>query len=112
MKHRIAQKGKAVVISLEGDVDLQSSPDARGVLLEAVEQNARVVVDLSAVSYIDSSGIAALVEALQRSRQRKDGAALALAAVSDPVLRVLKLARLDRVFTIYPTLADVLPATR
>ena len=112
MKHRIAQSGKAIVVSLEGDVDLQSSPDARGILLEAVERSARVVVDLSAVSYIDSSGIAALVEALQRSRQRKDGAALALAAVSDPVLRVLMLARLDRVFTIHPTLAEAVPETR
>ena len=109
MKHRIAQEGETAVVSLEGDVDLQSSPDVRGVLLEAVERSARVVVDLSAVGYIDSSGIAALVEALQRSRQRKDRAALALAAVSDPVLRVLKLARLDRVFTIHPTLAEALP---
>jgi anti-anti-sigma regulatory factor len=50
MKHRIAQKGEALVVSLEGDVDLQSSPDARGVLLEAVDRSARVVVDLSAVS--------------------------------------------------------------
>ena len=112
MKHRTAQNGEAFVVSLEGDVDLQSSPDARGVLLDAVERSKRVVVDLSGVGYIDSSGIAALVEALQRSRQRKDGAALALAAVSDPVLRVLKLARLDRVFTIHPTLADAFPATR
>ena len=106
MKHRIEQKGEGIVVSFEGDVDLQSSPVARDVLLDAVERSLRVVVDLSAVGYIDSSGIAALVEALQRSRQRKDGAMLALAAVSDPVLRVLRLARLDRVFTIHPTIAD------
>lgn len=106
MKHRIEQKPEGIVVSFEGDVDLQSSPVARDVLLDAVERNGRVVVDLSAVGYIDSSGIAALVEALQRSRQRQGGASLALAAVSDPVLRVLRLARLDRVFTIHPTLAD------
>ena len=111
MKHRIEQKGEGIVVSFEGDVDLQSSPVARDVLLDAVERSGRVVVDLSAVGYIDSSGIAALVEALQRSRQRQGGASLALAAVSDPVLRVLRLARLDRVFTIHPTLADALPAT-
>ena len=111
MKHRIEQKGAGIVVFLEGDVDLQSSPRARDVLLEAVERSDRVVVDLSAVGYIDSSGIAALVEALQRSRQRPAGSTLALAAVSDPVLRVLKLARLDRVFTIHPTLADALTQT-
>lgn len=112
MKHRIEQKGEGIVVSFEGDVDLQSSPVARDVLLDAVERSGRVVVDLSAVGYIDSSGIAALVEALQRSRQRQGGASLALAAVSDPVLRVLRLARLDRVFTIHPTLADAFPGTK
>ena len=112
MKHRIEQKPEGIVVSFEGDVDLQGSPVARDVLLDAVERSGRVVVDLSAVGYIDSSGIAALVEALQRSRQRQGGASLALAAVSDPVLRVLRLARLDRVFTIHPTLADAFPVTK
>jgi anti-sigma B factor antagonist len=61
-------------------------------------------VDLSAVSYIDSSGVANLVEAFQLSRQR--GTGFALASVSPAALRVLQLARLDEVFTIHASLED------
>lgn len=62
------------------------------------------VVDLSGVTYIDSSGIASLVEALQETRRR--GTHLALAAVSGSALRVFELARLDRVFSIYATVEE------
>ena len=57
-------------------------------------------VDLSEVSYIDSSGIAALVEGLQNAKSK--GRKFALVAVSKAVMAVLQLARLDRVFAIYP----------
>ena len=67
-----------------------------------------VLVDLSAVTYIDSSGVASLVEALQASR--KKGTQFALAAASEPARRVLELARLDRVFTMHDTVEDALNA--
>ena len=57
-----------------------------------------VLVDLSKVNYIDSSGIASLVESLQTAR--KGGNILLLVSVSEAALRVLELARLDKVFTI------------
>lgn len=99
-----------LVVSLEGDVDLQNSPAVRKILLAAVDRRRPVVVDLSAVAYIDSSGIAALVEALQRSRT--NGIELVLASVSGAALRVLQLARLDTVFRLFPTLDDALAAVR
>lgn len=108
MNQRSDARTDATVVALDGDVDLQSSPDARAALLEAVDTHRGVVVDLSGVTYIDSSGIAALVEALQRSR--RVGRPFALAAVSDPALRVLRLARLDRVFTISATVDEVVTA--
>jgi anti-sigma B factor antagonist len=63
-----------------------------------------VFVDLSSVSYIDSSGVASLVEAFQASKQK--GAQFALVAVNVAALRVLELARLDKVFTIHETLPE------
>lgn len=90
------------VVALSGDVDLQTSPAVRQQLLECLEKHKRLVVDLGAVSYIDSSGVASLVEAFQVSR--KKGAFFALASVSPAAMRVLSLARLDKVFTIH---ADV-----
>ena len=104
MKHKVNDEAAAIVIAFEGDVDLESSPDARKVLLDCVGRNRPVLVDLSAVTYIDSSGVASLVESFQSAR--KAGVTFALAAVSEATLRVLQLARLDKVFTIYETVED------
>jgi len=104
MKHEIREEGGAVIVALEGDVDLQSSPDARKVLLECVGRKKPVLVDLSGVGYIDSSGVASLVESLQTAR--KSGSSLILVAVSEGALRVLQLARLDKVFTICDSIED------
>ena len=104
MEIRITDQYKAVVVAFEGDIDLESSPKARQALLECVGRARPVLVDLSGVSYIDSSGVASLVESFQAAR--KGGRAFALAAASEATLRVLQLARLDKVFTIYETVAD------
>jgi len=88
------------VITLSGDIDLQSSPGVRQQLLATFEVHDRVVVDLADVTYIDSSGVASLVEAFQVAR--KKGGFFGLANVSAGVMRVLSLTRLDRVFAIHP----------
>ena len=62
----------------------------------------KVGVEMSEVSYIDSSGIAALVEGLQNARSK--GQQFGLVGVSKAVMAVLQLARLDRVFPIFPDL--------
>jgi anti-sigma B factor antagonist len=104
MKHTITQQGGTAVVAFEGEVDLEHSPTARRVLLDCVEEGSDVIVDMSAVAYIDSSGIASLVEALQTARRKHTR--FSLAAVSPAAMRVFQLARLDRVFTIHPTVAD------
>ena len=68
MEHDRREEQGALIVSFEGEVDLEHSPKAREVLLESVGQEKRVLVDLSGVTYIDSSGIACLVEALQVAR--------------------------------------------
>jgi len=87
-----------VLIRLSGEVDLSWSQQVRHAVLAALEKSPAVGVELSEVSYIDSSGIAALVEGFQSARAR--GSRFALVAVSDAVRAVLELARLDRVFLI------------
>ncbi len=96
------------VLRLAGTVDLEHSPDIRRTLLDAVAERVDVFVDLSEVTYIDSSGIACLVEALQAARDH--GANLDLVAVSRQAMRVLELARLDMVFSIHDDLASALQA--
>ena len=108
MKHEITEQQGALVIAFDGDIDLQTSPLARGALLESVGKGKSILVDLSGVGYIDSSGVASLVESFQAAR--KAGQELILVAVSDGALRVLKLARLDKVFTICDTVDDGIAA--
>jgi len=106
MNHEVTESQGKSVISFQGDVDLESSPRARSVLLEEVSGGKDVIVVLSEVTYIDSSGVASLVEAFQKARGRKT--IFVLAALSQPVERVLQLAKLDRVFTIRASLEEAL----
>jgi anti-sigma B factor antagonist len=98
MAHRVRESPDGLIVSLVGDVDLETSPESRRVLLECVARKVAVVADLSAVDYMDSSGVASLVEALQTSR--RNGTKFSLASPQPKVLRVLQLARLDTVFRI------------
>ena len=92
------------LVRVRGEVDLSWSQRLRKTILEALAGGRPVAVDLSAVTYIDSSGIAALVEGFQNARGKSQR--FALVAVSKPVHAVLELARLDRVFPIFATLED------
>ena len=108
MKHDISEKQGASIVAFTGEVDLESSPAAREILLKCLESTSKVIVDLSEVSYIDSSGVASLVEALQAAK--KNGSQFSLAAASEPTRRVLELARLDKVFTMYDSVDEGLNA--
>ena len=97
-----------LVVALEGEIDLEHAGNVRRTLLETLKRGGNVLVDLSKVTYIDSSGIASLVEGLQVARKQKND--LGLVAVSTRVRRVLELARLDKVFQIYVDLATAVAA--
>jgi len=90
------------VIALSGDIDMSHSPDARKAILSCLKKTQNVMVDLSAVDYIDSSGVASLVEGFQYARS--NNLEFGLLGVSDAAMSILKLARLDQVFTIYQSL--------
>ena len=88
-----------VMMALQGDVDLSRSPALRLELLNALDgKPKRLLVDLAEVSYMDSSGVATLVEALQH--QRRSGGQMILCAMQPRVRSIFEIARLDSVFTI------------
>jgi len=96
---------KLTTVEVSGEVDLYSSPDLRKVLLDLTgSKTATILVDLGKVRYMDSSGVATLVEALQQVGAY--GGNLKLANLRDAVKDVFELSRLDKVFDIYPTVAD------
>ena len=93
------------IIALEGDVDFHSSREARQVLLEIVKEKGDMLIDMSKVEYIDSSGIACLVEAFQESKTA--GTKFGLVSVQGTARRVLELARLEQIFPIYSSISEV-----
>ncbi len=103
---QISEQSGRVVIALTGEIDLETAPAVRKTLLDQLKTGKSLLIDMAEVSYIDSSGIASLVEGLQVAR--KHGCDLALVAVSPRAHRVLELARLDKVFAIHPDLAAAL----
>lgn len=86
------------VVRLSGKVNFECFMETRKTLLKAVARKHMVIVDLSKVTHIDSSGLTCLVEALQMARNH--GADLALFSVSTQVKQILKIARLHPVFPI------------
>lgn len=83
-------------VALEGDIDLSCSQSVRAALLGQLRAGNAVSVQMVEVTYIDSSGVASLVEAYQLAKKLDLG--FQLVDVSEAALSVLRLARLDRVF--------------
>lgn len=108
MTNAVSEEAGRLVVKLNGDIDLEHAPRVRELLLECVGREKDVVVDLAGVDYIDSSGIANLVEALQTANRQ--GTGFQLVAVTGQAMRVLQLARLEKVFAIHDDLAAAIVA--
>ncbi len=104
------RSGQVAILDIEGDIDLYNSPELRKVLLGALreEKARRVIVNLKAVRYIDSSGVASLVEGLKASREV--GGRLSLVGLSPAAREVLELSRLIKVFEVYDSEEQALGA--
>ena len=105
MSCEVTERDGTMLVDLSGHIDLEHADGVRTALLGCIEKKRDIQVSLAAVDYIDSSGIATLVEAFQLAKE--NGTGFSLAAVSAQALRVLKLARLDPVFTILDPAAAV-----
>jgi anti-sigma B factor antagonist len=89
------------IVPLEGEIDLHVSPRIAAALNAALKEKPRnLVVDMSKVPYIDSSGLAVLIEAMQNVE--KYGGKFSLAALQENVKPIFEIARLDQVFRIFP----------
>ncbi len=98
------------MVTLAGEVDLYTAPEFREVLLRGIDEGARhvVVVDLSSVTFVDSTALGVLVGGGKRLRQH-DGALLIVCG-ADGIRRILEIAGLAGVFAIHPTLDEALAA--
>ena len=89
------------VLPLKGEIDLHVSPSITASLNAMIEKKPRLlVVDLSEVTYIDSAGLAALIEAMQKVEGY--GGRFLLAGLQGTVRSIFEISRLDQVFQIFP----------
>ena len=87
------------LLELGGEVDLHFSPRLRERVLGSLKSGKPLLIDMARVSYIDSSGIASLVEGFQTAKSAK--LQYGLLNVSKTALQVLTLTRLDKIFDLY-----------
>jgi anti-sigma B factor antagonist len=105
----VEQRGDTVIVCLAGELDLYNADDARAAIGEAAGQKPeRVIVDLSQVTFVDSTGLGVLVEGRTKLENRK---ALLLAAPQVETRRALEVSGLDRYFPAYDTVDDALAAS-
>ncbi len=107
MNCEISESDGYIIASLCGDVDLASFPQTREAILASLDKG-DLLVDLSAVDYLDSSGVANLVEGFQISKNK--ARRFGLLSVSRSALNVIQLAHLDKVFPIYSDLQEAVNA--
>lgn len=96
-----------IVVRLTGRLNAATSPEAKERLKALVRGGARgIVLDLSELSFIDSSGLAAIVAGYKAAIE--SGGALKIAAMAPQAAQVFSLIHLDRVFEIYPDVGAAL----
>ena len=88
------------LVTLDGDLDSYSAPELRGLLTGLLANGpARIVLDCSALDYVDSSGLGTLVAVLKQTSDAHG--ALVLACPQEKVMRVLRVTGLHRLFPVY-----------
>jgi len=100
MQISVRRLDKITIFDVSGDIDLATSPELRKALLRELKElrMPRVVVNLQAVRYIDSSGVASLVEGLKASRDA--GSRFVLYGLNTRVTEVLRLSKLRSIFEV------------
>jgi anti-sigma B factor antagonist len=99
MKISIRDVGDAKVVDVEGDVDLGTSKLLRRTLFDTLPRATKLALNLEAIRYIDSSGIATLIEVLKDSqRQNKEFVLFGLRPAVEDVLRLTHVIRIFQVF--------------
>ena len=97
------------VIAVRGEIDLFTAPELKQALTEAIEGGEhRVAIDLTDVSFLDSTALGVLIGAVKRLRSR--GGALAIVNTEPSIAKTFEITGLDQIFTIVASRAEALAA--
>lgn len=101
------KQGEVLVYKLRGSLDLSTSPSVRAALMEAAGEGTHdIIVDLTNLEFIDSTGLGALIGAHRRALEHQGKVRLAVG--DGPIGRLLNITGLIRIFPVYRTLEDAL----
>ncbi len=101
------QREGARVLSLRGEIDVYTAPRLRQAIVDQVEQGlTHLIVDMTAVECLDSTGLGVLVEGLKRVRSR-DGI-MSLVAIHEKILKIFDITGLNKAFPMYRTVDEAL----
>jgi anti-sigma B factor antagonist len=105
------RQGDISIVDVTGDITLYHSPDLRKTLLDLIKTQhiPYVIVNLTAVKYIDSAGVASLIEGLKAARDMKSR--FSLFGLSRVAREVLELTRLLKVFEVYESESQAIEST-
>ncbi len=98
-------------MAIKGDIDLESSPKLRDFLkTKSTSKTPKLLLDFSGVNYIDSSGLATLIEYFQATQPFSGK--LALSGLTPRVRNVFEIVRLEQIFSIHPDNSTALAALK
>lgn len=101
MNLKFENKGDVVVCCVDGEVDINTSPSIKKTFDKAMQKKSdRVIINLKNVTYVDSSGLATLVEILKNMRQY--GGKLKLCNLSPKIKSLFEITKLEKLFDIQP----------
>ena len=108
MDVKMIQVDEVVVYQVSGEINISTSPDLKKQFEK--QPSKKVVVNLERVTYIDSSGLATLVEMLKKTRSQ--GGALGLAGMSEKVKSLFEITKLDKLFSLFSSQDEALSKIR
>lgn len=99
------ERGDVSIFKVHGDIDIDTSPDVKKLFDKAISGSGKkVLINLKDVNYVDSSGLATLVEVLKNLRT--SGGQLKLSNLSIKVKGLFEITKLDKLFEIFPEEED------
>ncbi len=107
MEIKTRDLGQHKVLIVTGDIDLYNVGQLKKAIFNLLDEEdiESLVVDMSGINYMDSSGVGALVAG--QKKVKSQGGKFALLSIREDVLNILKLATLDQFFTIYENETDI-----
>ena len=111
MKIEVTKENDIAIVAVEGEIDVETSPQLRERFDELLAQGEHnFVIDLTGVDFIDSSGLAAFVRLFKRVRIGEGD--VKLCGLRPEILKIFELTRLNRVFDIFDTRAEAVESYR